>query len=939
MREPLMRAEPAATTAGARIGARGPSLRATLLAALAALGCALLIAVVTGQARLSEATVAPVPAHRAAGPDPLAISTAAALAVSRGLGGYEQAYWLHRAGAALVARTPRLGLSERFAPGRVLVSRAGDQLGLSLIGYGAAAAQTVAAGVTPVAHRNVVSFRRPGVTEWYANGPAGLEQGLTIARTRATDLAYTFAITGNLAPRLADGTLTLLDRAGRAVLSYTDLSAADARGRPLPVAMTLAGRRLTLRVRAAGARFPIEIDPTLTATGAGAGSGFGDAVATSAETIVVGAPDQAQGSDTYAGGAYVFTEPAAGWQTATQSAVLAPAGGYTANSEFGTQVAISGSTIAVGSAGNVAAIQMFTMPAGGWASVADQSATATITPPSGAAFSNGGASFALSGTTLAVGSSTPGSDGGAYVYSEPTGGWASTAAPSATLTASGSPTDGLAGADVAMSGSTIVVGDPYQTVGSAGYDAGAAYAFNEGTGGWTSEGDAAELTAASPQADASFGLSLGVSGSTIVAGAPYETVGADEYAGSAYVFTASGAGFQQAAELTSSAPAQSDLFGLAVAASASSVYVADYGVSQGAGAGATAGIWEFDEPASGWANASGAASLTYDGDSPYGEDDLLAVAGQPGQTGTILGQPGDSDVLISCGGAPVCPLSSTPIPPKLALALSPARITADGLATTNATVHVTRSGKPLAGETLTITSSDAGQKVGPVTDAGGGVYTATITGSEKVGTATVTATDSSAASHPSATATLKQAAPKVTVKVSPATISADGKAKATVTVTLTGVLKETVRLQHVKVSVSGPAKVGSVSATAGGAYRATITSKTTAGTVTVTATDVSVSPSASGKAHLKLTAVKKAKTKDEDQGQGQGQDQEGQVGRRRTVRATPRFPWALGTGPRGGACKRPDPRGDSLARAVTGLSPGVLATPVGGRRAAQTGPG
>jgi hypothetical protein len=139
----------------------------------------------------------------------------------------------------------------------------------------------------------------------------------------------------------------------------------------------------------------------------------------------------------------------------------------------------------------------------------------------------------------------------------------------------------------------------------------------------------------------------------------------------------------------------------------------------------------------------------------------------------------------------------------------------------------------------------------------------------------VTATDSSAASHPSATATLKQAAPKVTVKVSPATISADGKAKATVTVTLTGVLKETVRLQHVKVSVSGPAKVGSVSATAGGAYRATITSKTTAGTVTVTATDVSVSPSASGKAHLKLKAVKKAKTKTKTKGKGKGKTKKG----------------------------------------------------------------
>jgi hypothetical protein len=192
----------------------------------------------------------------------------------------------------------------------------------------------------------------------------------------------------------------------------------------------------------------------------------------------------------------------------------------------------------------------------------------------------------------------------------------------------------------------------------------------------------------------------------------------------------------------------------------------------------------------------------------------------------------------------------------VSVSLSEAKITADGLATATATASVTEAGKPVAGDSLTITSSDPGEKVGPVTDNGNGTYTATITASEDVETATVTATDVSDPADPSGTAPLTQAAPTIAVKVSPRSIAADGKSTATATVTLTGVHGEPVPGQDVSISASGPALAGLVSDAGSGKYTATITATHSVGNSTITATDISVSPNVSGQALLRITAIK-----------------------------------------------------------------------------------
>ena len=81
---------------------------------------------------------------------------------------------------------------------------------------------------------------------------------------------------------------------------------------------------------------------------------------------------------------------------------------------------------------------------------------------------------------------------------------------------------------------------------------------------------------------------------------------------------------------------------------------------------------------------------------------------------------------------------------KLALALSPASITADGasLATATATLN-DAGGHGVSEEHLAFSSSDAGERIGPVIDHGDGTYSAQITSSTTVGKATITATDTS----------------------------------------------------------------------------------------------------------------------------------------------------------------------------------------------------
>jgi hypothetical protein len=81
-------------------------------------------------------------------------------------------------------------------------------------------------------------------------------------------------------------------------------------------------------------------------------------------------------------------------------------------------------------------------------------------------------------------------------------------------------------------------------------------------------------------------------------------------------------------------------------------------------------------------------------------------------------------------------------PHRLTVALSPPALTANGIATTRATVLVTDvNGNPVAGDHIRLSGSDRAVRLSHIHDGGNGAYTATVTSSNIPRTSTLTATD------------------------------------------------------------------------------------------------------------------------------------------------------------------------------------------------------
>ena len=250
------------------------------------------------------------------------------------------------------------------------------------------------------------------------------------------------------------------------------------------------------------------------------------------------------------------------------------------NDVLGWSVGVSGDTIVAGAYARTVggkpaqgAAYVFVRPAGGWASTSDP--TAELTADDGAAVDDFGYSVAISGDTIVAGApshkvGTNLLQGASYVFVKPPGGWTSTNTPSAELTAA----DGVAadelGQAVGVSGGTVVAGAFTHKVG-VNDDQGAVYVFVRPAAGWHGPvASTGELTASDGAAHDTFGISVAVSGDTVVAGAPAHKVGANAYQGAVYVFVRPRAGWSDNAlssELTARDGAAGDLFGGAVAVS------------------------------------------------------------------------------------------------------------------------------------------------------------------------------------------------------------------------------------------------------------------------------------------------------------------------------------------------------------------------------------
>ncbi len=299
----------------------------------------------------------------------------------------------------------------------------------------------------------------------------------------------------------------------------------------------------------------------LTSSDGAADDGFGVHVAVSGTTVVVSASNHEVGANQYQGAAYVFVQNGTTW---TQQAELVASDGAT-NDQFGVALAVSGNTAIVGAFqhqvgghGNQGAAYVFARNGTTWAQQAE------LTASDGAANNYFGASVALDGTTAIVGAyghkvGANTNQGAAYVFAQNGTTWTQ----QAELTAGdGAMTDQF-GFSVAVSGPTAVVGAYAHQVGANALQ-GAAYVFVQNGTTWTQQ---AELTASDGAAYDCFGFNVAVSGTTAVIGGYQHKVGANANQGAAYVFVQNGAAWTQQAELIAGDGAASNYFGTRVAVS------------------------------------------------------------------------------------------------------------------------------------------------------------------------------------------------------------------------------------------------------------------------------------------------------------------------------------------------------------------------------------
>ncbi|HWC64938.1 MAG TPA: hypothetical protein VG777_02565, partial [Thermoanaerobaculia bacterium] len=261
-------------------------------------------------------------------------------------------------------------------------------------------------------------------------------------------------------------------------------------------------------------------------SGGSVGDLFGSSVALDGDVAVVGQPSPETGT----GVARVFLRSGGSW---SEVAALSASDGAIGDS-FGASVAISGDTIVVGAPVAALAdtpdegkVYLFERPAGGWSGNLFETAQLgnfdfTVIGPDRL-----GSSVSISGDTVAAGA--PGSafetDGATdrgvvFVFTRPRSGWSSRNAPSAILDAAAGVAGDQLGYSVGISGNTVVAGAPGTSVD--------AYVWVEPQSGWAGIlGESAVLTPANPILTFNglphwvYGGAVAIDGPTIVVTAPY----------------------------------------------------------------------------------------------------------------------------------------------------------------------------------------------------------------------------------------------------------------------------------------------------------------------------------------------------------------------------------------------------------------------------------
>jgi hypothetical protein len=489
--------------------------------------------------------------------------------ISGVLGAGDPAYRISAVGGGLRAVSPVQRLRVRFSRSGVLLSSGTMRLGLSLRAVGYGASLTALGEVTPSSKANRVSYARSGLSEWYVNGPLGLEQGFTLTRAPAGDragpLTLSMALSGNVHAALtSDGQSLTLSHARGSSLRYGALVASDARGHRLHSWLELHAGRVLLRIDTRGAAYPLRIDPLiqqgskLTPNDANGKSDFGNSVALSADgsTALIGGPFD----NSEAGAAWVFTRSGSTW---TQQAKLT-GGEEVGGSLFGISAALSsdGNTALIGGFGDnghVGAAWVFTRSGSTWT----QQGLKLIAESGEIGGGGFGISVALSSegnTALIAGARDNTYVGAAWVFTRSGSTWTQQGLK---LIAKGGEEigEGDFGQSVALSanGSTALIGAPNDNS-----HVGAAWVFTRSGSTWTQQGS--KLTGGEEIGPGFLGSSVALSadGNVALIGGNEDNVAL----GAAWEFTRSGSTWtQQGSKLTGGEETGEGFFGTSVALS------------------------------------------------------------------------------------------------------------------------------------------------------------------------------------------------------------------------------------------------------------------------------------------------------------------------------------------------------------------------------------
>jgi hypothetical protein len=476
-----------------------------------------------------------------------ALPLAAQGPISTAVGADRAAFQVSPLGAGTyAAHNAQQNLSARFLRSGVTVSSHGLRASLRLrsIAYGDSVRPI--APVRPSANGNRVTYEHPGVSEWYANGPLGLEQGFTVGASAPASvgaLTLTLDLSTNASASASrDGRSLQLTRAS-GTLRYDGLLVTDASGRRLSSGLELSGNSLLIHVATSGARFPLRIDPLIQqgnklvpSDETGPGSEAGTSVALSADgntALIGGIGDEPHGKP-MEGAAWVFTRSGSTW---TQQGPKLTGGGEQGEGQFGISAVLSadGNTALIGGINDetggkqVGAAWVFTRSGSTWT---QQGPKLTGGAEEG---TNGrfGKSVALSGdgNTALVGAyfdenvKKEPQGGSAFVFTRSGATWKHQGAKLAGNDEGGTAEFGISVA-LSTDGNTALVGGPNDEGKAKLAMSGAAWVFTRSGSTWAQQGAKLTGTGESGPGELGWSVALSADGNTALAGAPADGDGA-----------------------------------------------------------------------------------------------------------------------------------------------------------------------------------------------------------------------------------------------------------------------------------------------------------------------------------------------------------------------------------------------------------------------------